>query len=678
VQGAVCAFIGALGLGLALGLLRIRDLEPVVTANDWTPAQRNVVLAWGGLGGIAGVLASGLAAFALGRKDWLQRLGQFGQLLLPLVVAVPLPLLLLTNWGRGDTLALCGTVLVWGLALEQALRVSLRQWIALRRQPFAALLPEGKWARYAPNVAVTLAVLSAIYYLGRFTLQNHYQLGTASFDLGIFNNMMWNLLRGRWFYASPVMAWMGSHIKYHATFTAFVLMPIYALRQRPETLIALQAVLCATAAVPLYLIARRRLQSAWAAVAVAAAYLLYAPQHGAIFFDYHFLTIAPFFVLWTAWAYESGRKGWFIFFLALALLNREDVSIGLVGLFAYYALSGKRLRWAVTAALVSAVYLVIVKFIVMPAHDQGTGDGQSFTYVYQELISKGEGGLGSALRTMVLNPLFLAKKVFTEPKLTYAAQLLVPVLLLPIRGGRTLLLLTAGILLTLFSTGYDPVIQVNFQYTAHWTPYVFLAVIFALQDGAQRAGRERIGAGVVAVLGATTLLSLNLGALNHDGSFKAGFNTPRFAWTAEDSKNLADLRKLIAMVPPNASIAASEREAPHVSSRRYCFTLRYGYQGADYILTRVSDARWGGVHSAMTDVIQAGYGHVATAGQFQLWREGLESDTSAEAARAMSLGTVYEEAHRTEAPRAEEPAKGSESPAPVELRPGAPSGEPRR
>ena len=80
-------------------------------------------------------------------------------------------------------------------------------------------------------------------YFSYYTVQHHYQLETRSFDLAIFDNIMWNLLRGKWFKASPVLGRVGSHIRYHATFDAYLFAPFYALRQKADTLLVMQSVL---------------------------------------------------------------------------------------------------------------------------------------------------------------------------------------------------------------------------------------------------------------------------------------------------------------------------------------------------------------------------------------------------------------------------------------------------
>ena len=51
-----------------------------------------------------------------------------------------------------------------------------------------------------------------------------------------------------------------------------------------------------------------------------------------------------------------------------------------------------------------------------------------------------------------------------------------------------------------------------------------------------------------------------------------------------DRQKARDIAELLAMIPKNASVASSEMEHPHVSTRLNSYVLRVGYEGADYIL----------------------------------------------------------------------------------------------
>src|SRR5690606_34540936 len=223
--------------------------------------------------------------------------------------------------GRAFLFAVLATL--FGLAVERSFRSSLDAALELKiPTKLRNLLPAPadvarRWdtkraarvwlRRHAPALIVTLMVVGFAATMITFSVRQHYQLKTYSWDLGIFNNLMYNLLRGHWFKASPVLGPEGSHLQYHATFGAYLLLPIYALWPRPETLIAMQAAFAALGAIPLYAIAKHRLGGSWIPLLFVYVYLVHAPLHSPLFYDFHFLTLSPAFVLTVIYLFERGK-----------------------------------------------------------------------------------------------------------------------------------------------------------------------------------------------------------------------------------------------------------------------------------------------------------------------------------------------------------------------------------
>ena len=79
---------------------------------------------------------------------------------------------------------------------------------------------------------------------------------THAFDLGIFNQAFSTALQGRLFRETPDIALIpsGSFLGVHFNFLMWLLLPIYALAPRPETLLVLQSVFVALGAVPVFLV----------------------------------------------------------------------------------------------------------------------------------------------------------------------------------------------------------------------------------------------------------------------------------------------------------------------------------------------------------------------------------------------------------------------------------------
>jgi uncharacterized membrane protein len=162
-------------------------------------------------------------------------------------------------------------------------------------------------------------------------------------------------------------------------------------------------------------------------------------------------------------------------------------------------------------------------------------------------------------------------------------QLLVPTLLLPLARPIGLLLVLPGFVFTLLSTGYPALYQISFQYTAYWTPFVFIGVVAALEQGGELRRRSLL-AGVAA---ASLACSYLYGAILPHESLRCGYNPPRFDSTPMDVRRRAELAALRPELPADAKVSASEQLLPHVSGRRVCYTLRFGVHDADYVLFEV-------------------------------------------------------------------------------------------
>jgi uncharacterized membrane protein len=163
-------------------------------------------------------------------------------------------------------------------------------------------------------------------------------------------------------------------------------------------------------------------------------------------------------------------------------------------------------------------------------------------------------------------------------------QITAPLAFLPLRRGYLLPALVPGAVLTLLTTGYGPTTDIAFQYSGHYTPYVFTASALALASyrGFQPA---RFRSVAIALAVGTFLCTKHWGAIPPAPGFKGGFYVISFAKpSAADRQKARDLAELAAMIPEQASFAVTEQELPHVSGRLKVMGLRDGPLGTDYVL----------------------------------------------------------------------------------------------
>jgi hypothetical protein len=258
----------------------------------------------------------------------------------------------------------------------------------------------------------------------------------------------------------------------------------------------------------------------------------------------------------------------------------------------------------------------------MPAHAQA---GQSFSWIFQGLIAPGDTGFGGVLRTLTTNPVFTFSSVFTVDKFEYLLRTMGPVLLLVVRRQLVWVLCLPAFIFTLLSTGYEPMIQTSFQYTANWTPYVMVGSIFALEGWRQASdGWVRFAAAVPALCVTATLFSYNFGSIFQRNTFVGGFHRVDFSFTEAHRKNYANLHKLIEQIPESASVSACELLVPHLSSREDALTFnRVGASGADYLLCSTDWLPRPPVSTFMRTALGTGeYSFVARSGMFAMWKKG--------------------------------------------------------
>ncbi|HEY4184275.1 MAG TPA: DUF2079 domain-containing protein, partial [Polyangia bacterium] len=481
-------------------------------------------------------------------------------------------------------------------------------------------------------VLVVLAATAYAIYFGFYTIRNHHRLGTTAFDLGIYDNMMFNAIHGHPFRATVLFPPDGgNNLASHAEFGVLWFIPFYALHPGAQTMLIAQAILLGFAAVPLYLFAATQLPRPMAAL-IAVGYLCFPPLHGPNFYDFHWLTLTPFFHFWLFWAIATRRRWLTVVMIVLLYSLREDVAVDLVGLGLFLLLTRLRPRLGLWLTVVSAVWFAVDRFVIMPL-----AGSWYFQNLYSGLFADGVPSFGSVIKTILTNPLFFLTTLMTQTKLEYVLHMLVPLAFLPLRRFSLILLLLPAIFFTIMTTGYSPTTMISFQYTNHWTPFLFLATVLALVVIA----RTMNGSAQVAALGTVLIVlaadSYTFGAIFQHKVFVGGFSKIEFEMTPAEQRRYADLEDLVAMIPPQASVAATENEAAHISTRKNAYALRIAPGPVDYLLigkSHVGDLSRGPLIAALAD--RSAYGLVGQRGGelFLFKRQRVSAGSPLEAATA--------------------------------------------
>lgn len=470
-------------------------------------------------------------------------------------------------------------------------------------------------------------------FMSIVTVRWHHMMGTATFDLGINNNLIYGGLHGKFNQSTVIFPdEPAKYIANHVKLGLYLFLPIYAVFPRPETLLVIQSIILGLGAIPLFLFARRRIPE-WTAVVVTVAYLCYYPMHGANFTEMNLVPLAAPFIMGLVWALDTERyrTAWVLFFVCLIM--REDIPLPLAVLGLFFVLSGYRPRAGLVIFGISASWFIILRFKIMT--DAGSW---WFPNMYEDLWALPFKGFGGVIHTLLTNPTFVLKHIFVEKKLWYILHLMTPLLFLPARRWYLWAAFIPGAIITLLVTSYDPPLMFSFQYVMHWGPYIFLTAVLAiaaLGRDAQKisgSGAARQGAAAIAVGLASLALTYNYGAFpERDGSLSAGYHKIRFHLTPGDIEKLGHVRAVEKMIPSSATVATTERLGAHLSSRLGFFTLRRGHHDVDYIVAEKSGLRLDRTKQSILDGLVSGdYGVLARQGPFIVFKRGEDTEENEE------------------------------------------------
>ncbi|MCL6646801.1 MAG: DUF2079 domain-containing protein [Chloroflexi bacterium] len=408
-------------------------------------------------------------------------------------------------------------------------------------------------AHWLPTLILMLLVLAFSGFFAALSVHRHLTFGTAGNDLGNLDQAVWNTSQGRWFESTN---WRGgtNRLGAHVEPVLLLLALSYRVASTPLTLLVLQAVVVGLGAVPLFWLARRCLGSDWAALPFALAYLLLPALQAAVLYEFHPLTLtAAFWALAVAGLLER-QNVLFVLGTLLAVSCKEDMPLVAIAL-GLYALLVQRRWWlgGLTIGL-AAGWFVVANFVVIPHFNPG--GASPYLPRYRELGSS----IPEILLTLATQPWRAWPLLADGDPLGYLLALLLPVAFLALLAPEVLILGLPPLAENLLSNSpLQKLPEVN-HYPAPIVPFVVAAAIVGTARLAQWSGQGQrlVAAASLLVLVATL------------GYSRARGFTP-LAWDFEVKPmhpHYAVAQRVIAAVPPEASVSATPQLNPHLTQRR--------------------------------------------------------------------------------------------------------------
>lgn len=415
--------------------------------------------------------------------------------------------------------------------------------------------------RLSPLFLVLVVALAWAALMAILAIRKHDTLHSQSFDLAIFDQLLWNTTNGHPFEVSFYR--QGTQFAHHFSPALALFTPLYWIWSDVRILLVAQATIIALVAPCLWWAASHRLRAPGAAVVLGLAALVHPTSSWLSLADFHpDILLMPLIPLAFAliWQGQISRA------LAVAgamLLVKEDAAAVVFGIGLYLATMPGRRLLGLGLGAAALLWFVGATQVAIP-HFRG-GEPYPFAGRYRHLGADP----AEILWTGLTQPSVIAALVLSPSALQYVVNLLAPLAALPLFSPRVLLAAAPAIVGTALSN-YDLQRSLALQYAAAVVPVLLVAAIDGAANVRDWAGERAIRAGrrlprpleldlALLMLASTALVFVrDNGVSRHwaEGSFSQPPQMNAFLFAKD-------------LIPPDASLAASNTLGPHFAHRPF-------------------------------------------------------------------------------------------------------------
>jgi uncharacterized membrane protein len=441
---------------------------------------------------------------------------------------------------------------------------------------------QARVSEHLAKVCEWFLIVAFVIFFSALALTKHWAFQTHGFDLGNYDQTVWNTLHGRLLVCTNWPPFGTSRLGFHVEPILLLIAPLYLLHEGPETLLVLQAVVIGLGAWPIAQIARRRLNSHWMGPLFAVVYLLFPALEAGAVFEFHAVTLAATFLAMAFYCIETQRYGCFVLWGLLAASCKEEISLLLAMMGLYLILTRRRYKLGLVTGLLSVVWFLVCMQVVIPHFNVGGKSAHLGRYGY----------LGDSLPDMAVNVLRqpgLLWDTLRDPlHLAYLWRIPLPVGYLSLLAPEVLFLALPTVAINVLSM-FPSMYALDFvHYSVPLAPFVVIAAVYGSQRLLALASRLLVHVDrrfLLFVLGGYLLFA----SLFYHRIFGYTPLASAFRWPQITEHHRIGY-ELLGEIPADAAVSAQMSLNPHLSQRRWVFVFPE-FEQADYIVVDVSSAR---------------------------------------------------------------------------------------
>lgn len=399
------------------------------------------------------------------------------------------------------------------------------------------------WFDHAlPHAPFAVIVVFYFWYFSWLSLDVHYGYGTSGFDIGLYDQGVYLLSR----FDAPFVTIMGRNmLGDHTSFIMLAFVPFYWIAPSAAWLLAGQTLVMALGAIPVYLLALKRLGSVVLATALGAAFLLHPALGWTNLENFHPDAFLVLFMSLAIYAAIEDRHRLFVVSAVLALLVKEDVVLILLPLAVWFAIRRNRVT-GIAVALAAVSWALFCTQVVMK-NLIGTPTLNTWRIPF--------GGVRGSIETLAQRPGEWGKYLLDDNRPWYVWQMLFPTgfvfLLQPEIAATAVLVLTANVVSTFV---YQHLIE--YHYSMAILPALALGTVWAVAHLRKPAHRSV----AVAVVAFCSLWSCYLWGL-------WPFSLEDYPRWGRDHPSVEQIAQIQDQLPDDAVVSSWHSYIPHVAHR---------------------------------------------------------------------------------------------------------------
>ena len=399
--------------------------------------------------------------------------------------------------------------------------------------------------------------------LAALAVLQHRAFWTGRFDVGNLGQAVWSTAHGDFLSVTGLTGTQISRLGAHFDPILAAFAPLWWLWPDASLLLVCQSGAVATGAIPVYLLGRRHLESDWAAAGIALAYLLHPATQWLVLDDFHPVAFATPLLLWGFWFLDTGRLVPFAVVAGAACLTKEQIGLVVAAMGLWYALRPSCRRAGLSIAVAGTVVSLVALGFVVPHY--APGGGSPFEGRYSSVGGSPRG----IAETAVTDPGTIVGELTDGRDLAYLADLLLPLLALPLLAPLTALTAAPELLLNLLSDTRTQT-SIHFHYTAGALPGLFVAAVLGAARLRRRFAWARRPEGRAVVV-STVVAGLLLGPLPLWSRVPFGSDLGTHEHIVGAHAGVA--RRALGLIPPDAPVSATNTLGAHLSERHRVFSF---------------------------------------------------------------------------------------------------------